>query len=138
MRSLRCFVVLLSLCLALMTPVASAAEGSSAAARRDSSGLVGLFQQLGLFLSAVWEKTGCEIDPFGRCSPGGGATAARALDSSTTVWEEEAGHIDPFGGNSPTAVKGKYAGHIDPWGGNSPLTVDGGCEIDPFGRCGDR
>lgn len=112
MRSLRSSVVLLSLCLALVASVASAADGLSIQAGRDSGGLAGLFQQWGMFLTAIWEKTGCDIDPLGRCAAEGGAPVDGAPDT--------------------------YAGHIDPLGGESTLTVDGGCEIDPLGRCGGR
>lgn len=94
MRLFRRLVVLVSLCLFLGASVVSAAEAPSAPARREMSGIARILGQLGAFLKAVWENEGCEIDPFGRCSPGAGTQTG---EEPGTPSSEEAGQIDPLG-----------------------------------------
>jgi hypothetical protein len=67
MRFLRSLVVLVSLCVLLGASVASAAEAPSAPAGREAGGMALILDHLEAFLKAVWETTGCEIDPWGRC-----------------------------------------------------------------------
>lgn len=117
MRSLRHLIVPLTLCLSLVASMAWAA-GGLAPSGRERSGLGGLLQALEAFVMSVWGKTGCEIDPLGRCGVGGSVPATDGQKTRPVEEEENAGHIDPFGGSSSS--------------------MDGGCEIDPFGRCGSR
>lgn len=65
-------------------------------------------------LTSVWGKTGCRIDPNGRCvtSPGPGLTSP--ADTGC--------HIDPNG-----CIAAKAASPANP--------ADEGCNIDPDGRC---
>ena len=91
MRLLRSLVVVV-LCLTLGSAVASAAEPTPGVASREAGGITRLLNNyLGAFLKAVWENTGCEIDPWGRCVPGTG-TPDPASPST-----DEGSQIDPLG-----------------------------------------
>ena len=130
---LLCRAVALLLVLAIL-PWSAAAEplrragkpnliGSSAAAPMTS---------LWSWLTSLWEKNGCAIDPWGRCLPG--AAPAQPTD------EDNGCSIDP-GGRCRVAPP-KNGCMIDPWGRclpgaapAQPANVENGCGLDPDGRC---
>jgi len=71
-----------------------------------------LVHQILSFFTSVWNKTGCDIDPFGRCR-------------LPQIQPDEGCNIDPFG----RCGKGLAAPP-------APLVLpDEGCDIDPNGRC---
>lgn len=65
-------------------------------------------------LTGIWDKEGCNIDPFGRCMPSA---------PPSTIQTDTGCHIDPSGRCVPAAP-------------SSTIQTDAGCNIDPFGRCG--
>ena len=120
-------LVLFLLAVLLTTPWASAAprHGGGRPAGASGVGVIpDVLGQVWSYLKEVWRKTGCNIDPDGRC-------ATAAVDAGC--------NIDPNGrcrtGVSPVSVD--TGCQIDPDGrcrfGAS--SVDTGCQIDPFGRC---
>jgi len=70
-------VVALLLVLTVTVPLAAAAAHQSSH-RSDDSGFdaAAPIARLWSWLTAVWEKNGCMIDPNGRCLPGTGAAPA--------------------------------------------------------------
>lgn len=70
-----------------------------------------LFGYLGGLLTSVWLKTGCGMDPWGRCTP----ATSQILDTDTGC------RIDPLGRCTPAATQTQG--------------TDAGCTIDPNGRC---
>lgn len=94
--SLRCKVIVLLLC-ALLT-----ASGAFAA----PVPLEILSRAWGL-ITSLWTKTGCHIDPLGRCTPEPQKTGCG---------------VDPNGGCVAQLTA-------------SPQQTETGCAIDPFGRC---
>lgn len=64
---------------------------------------------LGSFLSSLWLKGGCTIDPDGRCAP---SAPAQGTGGGCTV--------DPLGRCAP---------------GTQTQSTDTGCTMDPLGRC---
>jgi len=64
---------------------------------------------LGGLLASLWLKSGCTMDPLGRCAP---STPPQIIDGGCT--------IDPDGRCAP--------GTLNP-------TTDEGCTMDPNGRC---
>jgi hypothetical protein len=111
--------VLFLLAALLTAPWASAAPrhgGGRPARASEVVGIPGVLSQAWKFLMEVWTKTGCNIDPDGRCitasapvsnSPGPGYTGC---------------HIDPDG----RCHTGSF----------TVISAETGCQIDPFGRCG--
>ncbi|HEV7505334.1 MAG TPA: hypothetical protein VGS07_10515 [Thermoanaerobaculia bacterium] len=104
MRILRRAAVLILLGLTLGTPRAGASPPRPAASTTQH-----VLHYLAGFLSGFWLKTGCIVDPNGRC----------ALDTQTR---------NPDGGCT-----------IDPDGRCTPgvqtQSTDTGCTMDPLGRC---
>lgn len=101
-------VIGLLLILAVAAPLTAAPIHSSDPVRFEATAPLA---SLWGWLSHVWAKNGCMIDPNGRCSLG---TVPSGADNGCG--------IDPHGGCHPVA---------------SPLpTADNGCGIDPWGRCG--
>ena len=92
MRSLRNLVVLAVLGLTLGATAVSAAEGPASPAGREVNGAARFLDHLQTLLSAVWEKAACDIDPLGRCSPGGGPAQDDPAPGTDAAWE-----IDPLG-----------------------------------------
>jgi hypothetical protein len=111
--------VLLLLVLALTVPRATAAGQSrdvrqpEMAAQAAPADLLG---HLWSFLANLWLKSGCYIDPDGRCAP---QTAAPASQ------RDEGCYIDP---------SGRCAPHLTAPPVLTPQR-DEGCYIDPNGRC---
>ena len=106
MRIARLFAVLvLSLTLGVSQAAASQAPRGKAT-REDRPVTVRVLDRLVSFVSVLWQKEGCGIDPLGRCV------------ASTANVKEGCG-IDPWGGCAP-----------------SEPTADAGCTIDPLGGCG--
>ena len=64
------------------------------------------------FLTALWAKEGCAIDPNGRCTPGS------AVVPTVPGQGDEGCHIDPNGSCRNLTTQG-----------------DTGCAVDPDGRC---
>jgi len=61
------------------------------------------------WVTNIWAKNGCMIDPGGHCLPGTASTQPAATDNGCA---------------------------IDPWGRcNSAAAADNGCGIDPHGSC---
>jgi len=131
-------VVVLFLLAALLTtaPWASAAprHGGGRPARASVVGAIpDVLVQAWRFLTGIWNKEGCHIDPNGRC-------VTNAVDTGC--------HIDPDGRCITMAapLPAKEGCHIDPDGrcitasisGFNPLSsTDTGCHIDPNGGpCG--
>ncbi|HSS51509.1 MAG TPA: hypothetical protein VLX28_21405 [Thermoanaerobaculia bacterium] len=103
--------VLLLLVAVLAAPWASAAAQSGPAAISASAPL-DLFSYAWRFLTHLWSKEGCRIDPDGRCTP----QSTQALPVPRTG---SGCHIDPNGACQPLAT---------------PDTATG-CRIDPSGLC---
>jgi hypothetical protein len=68
-----------------------------------------LFDSLGGFLTHLWLKAGCSLDPFGRCAP----MHTQNTDAGCT--------LDPNGRCTPAPPQA--------------LNTDAGCSMDPWGRC---
>jgi hypothetical protein len=83
-------VVVVGLCLSLGPSVVWAAEAPKEPVGREAGGIVSILGHLGEFLKAIWENTGCEIDPWGRCTPS-------AWTTDPAPGTDEAGEIDPLG-----------------------------------------
>ena len=79
-------------------------------AGRTAPGPPDLLARAWSFLTGLWSKTGCNIDPNGRCLP-----------ETPVVQPDEGCHIDPSGRCGPETPD---------------VQPDEGCNIDPFGRCG--
>ncbi len=117
--SFRRLSVLLLLVLAMTVPRAMAAGQSrdvrqpEMAAQAAPANLLG---HLWSFLANVWRKSGCYIDPDGRCTSQAAAPTGQG---------DEGCYIDPNGG---------CASHLTAL---PVLTTqrDEGCYIDPDGRC---
>ncbi len=129
-------LVLFLLAVLLATPWASAAPRHGGGRPAEASGVGVIPDVLGQawsYLTGVWRKIGCNIDPNGRC-------ATAAVDSGC--------HIDPNGRcvTVVAPVPTKEGCHIDPNGrcittptlSSNPLSsTDAGCNIDPNGGlCG--
>jgi hypothetical protein len=100
--------------LLLTAPWASAAprHGTGGPVTAFGIGIPEVLDQAWQRLIEIWRKTGCNIDPDGRCATS--ATPASSADSGC--------HIDPNGQCQTSAAPVSSA--------------DTGCQIDPFGRCG--
>jgi hypothetical protein len=100
-------VALLVLCVALASPLATAAaprpQGHSFADRFTMGDAGDLFGWLRGALGSLWNKNGCELDPNGLCVKAGC-------------------QVDPFGRCLNTLT-------------TPTSTNKAGCELDPFGRC---
>jgi len=105
MRIARLFAVLvLSLALGVSQVAASQAPRGKTT-RADRPVTVRVLDRLVSFVSVLWQKEGCRIDPLGRC-----------VDSTVNI---EAGcGIDPWGGCEASAP-----------------TTDAGWGIDPLASC---
>jgi hypothetical protein len=83
-------------------------------------------ERLGSFLKALWEKSGCRIDPWGGCSTGEGETLPPGdAFEPEAVWEGAGCRIDPLGGcstasdvDSTVSAWDEVGCKIDPWGGS--------------------
>ena len=96
----------LLLILAVAAPLAAAPIHRPRQARSEG---VSPLSTVWSWLTIVWTKNGCMIDPHGSCLPGTGSTTA------------------------PPAATDNGCG-IDPWGRcNSAASADNGCAIDPGG-----
>ncbi|HEX4960020.1 MAG TPA: hypothetical protein VF173_04220 [Thermoanaerobaculia bacterium] len=71
-------VLLLLLALFAAVPFVSAAAPPDRAVSYEAGRFVSppLFSRLWSWLTAIWEKNGCGIDPHGNCLPGTGAAPA--------------------------------------------------------------
>lgn len=95
-------------------PLASVA-GPRVPAQRIEAQEIALepFARLWSFLTRVWAKEGCHIDPYGRCLEGSQA--------------------------APAPITPKNGCSIDPYGlctSGSTNSADAGCGIDPYGCTG--
>ena len=93
------FVLILGLYLCLAAPVATAAEHRAPASRGHRAFLI-VPESLQGFLVSIWSKTGCHIDPLGRCSQDHATTGAAPPPSSggsATANLDEGCAIDPWG-----------------------------------------
>lgn len=98
----------LLLTLAVAAPLTAAPVHRPGQARSEA---VAPLSTVWSWLTNVWAKNGCLIDPHGSCLSGTGSTTA------------------------PPAATDNGCG-IDPWGRcNSAATNDNGCGIDPHGSC---
>ncbi|HEX3525899.1 MAG TPA: hypothetical protein VH988_02435 [Thermoanaerobaculia bacterium] len=135
--SFRRLSLLLLLFLALTVPRVTAA-GQSRDVRQpvaSQAAPADLLGHLWSFLANIWLKSGCYIDPSGRCTP----------QTATPVRQGDEGcYIDPDGrcathlAAPPASTSQPKSGcYIDPNGGCTPrtATLDEGCYIDPNGRC---
>ena len=139
MRPVRLVAIVLLLGLYLGVPAASASKGASAASPRHERtlhpGTLGFLDRLHEFLVSVWNKTGCAIDPLGRCSPDHTEAGPRppATGPTGVLAADEGCAIDPWGRCS--------ADHLNGWptppstGQGGALDADTGCDIDPLGVC---
>jgi hypothetical protein len=113
-------VVVLFLLAALLTaPWASAAPRHGGGRPATVSGgmvIPDVLAQAWSFLKGVWGKTGCNIDPDGRCV----TTTAPTFDSPGSGYS--GCQIDP---------NGKCHAEV-----STVISAETGCQIDPFGRCG--
>ena len=104
MHLARRVVLVLGLGLCLETSVLTAAENRTAASRGGESAAsrspLVLMERLQGFLTSVWAKTGCAIDPWGRCS----------ADQTTT------NPVPPPASGPSEAVDADDGCAIDPWG----------------------
>jgi hypothetical protein len=136
MRRTRSRILLAVLVLALAT--ASEALAGEARSRGPRLGSESFLQIVGSFLADLWEKAGCQIDPFGRCvvTP----TQDHQEPTPPAGSQAKAGcRIDPFGAcvAEPPAVP-KAGCRIVPLGAcaTDPRPVQKvGCQIDPWGGC---
>ncbi|HSS49164.1 MAG TPA: hypothetical protein VLX28_09465 [Thermoanaerobaculia bacterium] len=113
----RSIVLLLLVLLFVAAPFASAAAPPdrtvrSATGRFEAPALLSWLMS---WLTGVWEKNGCMIDPDGRCLAGTGAAPAPPAGG-----QNNGCGIDPDGRCNPPALP----------------AADNGCMIDPSGRCG--
>jgi hypothetical protein len=104
MRNVRRATVLILLGLTLGTPWAGASP-----LRLTGPTPHRVLDYLGGLLASLWLKTGCIMDPNGRCAPG---APTQGTDGGCTV--------DPLGRCIPRT--------------QNPST-DEGCTMDPLGRC---
>lgn len=104
MRNLRRAAVLILLALTLCTPWAVASPLRLAETTPHH-----VLDYLGGLLASLWLKSGCTMDPDGRCAPG---APAQSTDGGCTM--------DP-NGRCTTRTQN--------------LSTDGGCTMDPLGRC---
>jgi hypothetical protein len=113
-------VVVLFLLAALLTaPWASAAprHGGGRPARASVVGAIpDVLVQAWRFLTGIWNKEGCHIDPNGLC------VTMTAPISSPLSSVDTGCNIDPDGRCHTSTAPVSSA--------------DTGCQIDPFGRCG--
>ena len=109
-------VVLLLLVLFVAAPFASAAASPDRTVRSATgrSEAPALFSWLMSWLTGVWEKNGCMIDPSGRCLQGTGAAP-----TPPAAGQNNGCGIDPNGLCNPPALP----------------AADNGCGIDPHGLC---
>jgi hypothetical protein len=103
-------VVVLLLIVAVAVPLAAAPIHRSDPVRLEGTGPLA---SLWTWLSQVWTKNGCAIDPGGRCLPGAVPAPPAGADNGCG--------IDPHGICHSTAIP--------------LLQADNGCGIDPDGRC---
>jgi hypothetical protein len=113
--SFRRKTLLLLLLVALATAPWASAAAQSRPAAISASAPFDLFSAGWRFLTSLWSKEGCRIDPDGRCMP----QAAQPLPVPRTG---EGCRIDPNGACLPRPA-------------NSVPTTDSGCHIDPSGLC---
>lgn len=93
MRLLRNLVVLVTLCLILGTPAASASEGPSLPAGREAGKMARILGHLQDLLKASWENLGLDIDPLGHTLPeAGGESGHDPTPGADGGWQ-----IDPLG-----------------------------------------
>lgn len=103
--------VALLIILAVAAPLAAAPIHRSGPARFEAATP---FASLWIWLSHIWAKNGCMIDPWGRCLPSTAPAPPAGADNGCS--------IDPHGACHSAA---------------SPFpATDNGCGIDPGGRCG--
>ena len=106
-------IVVLLLILAVAAPLAAAPIHRSDPVRLE---VAAPLASLWGWLSHVWAKNGCGLDPHGNCLPG-----SSSAPNAPTGADNGCG-IDPGGRCQPAAI---------------PLpAADNGCGIDPWGRCG--
>jgi hypothetical protein len=107
-RSPLCRTLCIIAVFALFAAPVSLQAGVGASDHRDSSGAVlsQTVSQLWGFLSGLWAKNGCRLDPSGHCIPG------------TSAPGDNGCIIDPSGQCA-----------------TSPVTAKNGCRLDPDGRC---
>ena len=122
MRTLRRTLVATVLALGLSTPGAFAGIGEPPHPATWS--LFELGDSLWSSLAKFWAKTGCHIDPSGRCEP-------------QPITSDIGCNIDPDGRCAPRPIPSKAGCNIDPSGHCAPQQVQTkeGCHIDPSGRC---
>jgi len=102
-------VVVLLLILSVAAPLAAAPIHRSDPVRFEATApLVRLWS----WLSQVWAKNGCGLDPSGRCLPEAAPAPRPGANNGCG--------IDPSGRCQPAAI---------------PLPADNGCGLDPDGRC---
>lgn len=125
--SFRHKTVLLLLVAVLAAPWASAAAQSGPAATSAPASL-DLFSTSWRFLTHLWSKEGCRIDPNGRCLP----QSAQPRPVPRTGC-----HIDPNGTCHSLSTPDTDTGcRIDPDGRCAPKpALNTGCRIDPNGLC---
>jgi hypothetical protein len=126
MRSTRNRVLLVVLCFFL--GLASESFAGETRRRGPQFGSASFIQMVGNFFTSLWEKIGCEIDPWGRCivSPSEdhqGSTPQGGIQEKTGC------RIDPFG--VCVADPGGQGGSDS---NESPIPK-AGCKIDPLGAC---
>lgn len=102
-----------TLCLLVALTVLTAAPAG--ASPFDAETLLG---KLRGFLSVVWAEVGCQVDPWGACTPnlgdfGGGGDLAGRIRAPRT----DTGCMSELDGRCKT------------------ILADHGCEIDPIGAC---
>ncbi|HEV7503848.1 MAG TPA: hypothetical protein VGS07_02950 [Thermoanaerobaculia bacterium] len=82
------------------------------------------------FLTSLWAKNGCEVDPNGRCLPGLTSVPAGGKNGC---------QVDPSGRCLPRPSYATDNGcEVDPSGRCLPrpsYATDNGCQVDPNGRC---
>jgi hypothetical protein len=88
-------VLLIALGLCLGGPAATASENRAPASRGNRAPLI-LLEHLQGFLTSVWAKTGCPIDPWGRCSQGSQQQERTTLGQAP-VPADEGCRLDPLG-----------------------------------------
>ena len=130
--SFRRLSVLLLLVLALARATAAgqnrAVRQPEVAAQAAPADLLG---RLWGFLANIWLKTGCYIDPDGRCTPQAAAPKGQG---------DEGCYIDPSGrcaAHLAAPTRRAEGCYIDPDGRCTPQRAvpDSGCYIDPNGGC---
>jgi len=109
-------LVLALLLAAALATTAAWADGPRPASRGSSittSAPADILAHLWIFLTGLWSKNGCEVDPHGNCLPGTG---------SATPTGKNGCHVDP-------------SGQCLPGTGSATPTADNGCHVDPDGHC---